>query len=208
MGLAFSPNGRFLYASDKISLNQYDLHSITGHDSVRLYTIDSSDDYAIRLLQLAPNEKIYLSTWHGGAFALHVINKPNELGIGCDFQFNDQQCISGNTNNLPNMVNYKLGGLMGSGCDTIINSVSDLQGDRFKVSISPNPASDKVDIVIKGSKEDLRMMVYNNLGEIVGNAVVNHYVEFDVSNFTNGVYQVCFISPNGTVSSSRLVVAR
>ncbi|MBL0310525.1 MAG: T9SS type A sorting domain-containing protein [Bacteroidetes bacterium] len=79
---------------------------------------------------------------------------------------------------------------------------------ELSIRVSPNPASDKVDIVIKGSKEDLRMMVYNNLGEIVGNAVVNHYVEFDVSNFTNGVYQVCFISPNGTVSSSRLVVAK
>ncbi|MBL0310526.1 MAG: T9SS type A sorting domain-containing protein [Bacteroidetes bacterium] len=203
-----SPNGRFLYANNVYGLNQYDLWSSNINDSVRLYTRDSTDPYWLSAMQLAPNGKIYIAKWNGGSYALHVINKPDEYGWACDFEFNGQQCITANTVNLPNMVNYKLGTLVGSACDTIINSVSGLSGDKFKVSISPNPASDKVDIVIKGSKEDLRMMVYNNLGEIVGNAVVNHYVEFDVSNFTNGVYQVCFISPNGTVSSSRLVVAK
>ena len=76
---------------------------------------------------------------------MHVINQPDSLGLACNFQFNGQQCITTNTWNLPNMVNYKLGALVGSGCDTVVATTSPQTpegGLKDRIQVYPNPANE------------------------------------------------------------------
>jgi hypothetical protein len=115
----FSPNGRFIYVSNVVSLNQNDLLSANIQDSVAVYTADSNEFYGINLIQSAPNGKIYGSTFNGGLKAFHVVNYPDSLGESCDFVYGGQPTITYNNMNVPNLINYNLGPLVGSGCDTI-----------------------------------------------------------------------------------------
>jgi hypothetical protein len=119
VSLEFSPNGRFVYASNVINLNQYDLLSANIQDSVAVYTADSNEFYGINLIQSAPDGKIYGSTFNGGLKAFHVVNYPDSLGESCDFVYGGQPTITYNDMNVPNLINYQLGPLAGSGCDTI-----------------------------------------------------------------------------------------
>ena len=204
MGLAFSPNGRFLYVSNKISLNQYDLWNDNLNDSVRLFTETDDNGYAIKTVQLAPNGKVYIATWHGGLYALHVVNNPDELGLACNFEFAGQPSITANTVNLPNMVNYKLSAAVGSGCDTVVSSLGELGIDRFNVSVSPNPASDFVRI--EASKNG-RFELYNAVGQMVLNYnwKRNDNLPVSVSQLPSGIYNYQFVTGDGEVSKGKLV---
>jgi hypothetical protein len=70
------------------------------------------------LCQLAPDGKIYISSPNGVA-SLHVIEKPNEKGLACDFRQHAVHLGSYNGTGLPNNPNYRLGPLDGLPCDTL-----------------------------------------------------------------------------------------
>jgi hypothetical protein len=210
IGLAFSPNGRFLYANTKLILNQYDLEAANPNDSVMLYRVDSTDGYYLHQQRLGPNGKIYISTYHGGTSHLHVINHPDSLGLACGFQFKGQQCVTTNTWNLPNMVNYKPGALAGSGCDTIISGLSpNLQSNlSSQLQVYPNPASDVVRITVSGGTGLLQLVIYNAVGQVVKQTVISGFVELDVSDLPNGIYQVNAGSYTGKLYRAQFVVVR
>jgi hypothetical protein len=78
----------------------------------------------------------------------------------------------------------------------------------FSVTLSPNPARDIVDITVKGSKEDILLTVYNTLGELMGTAKINGYVELNVADFPNGLYQIKCVNSQGVEYQTRLVVTK
>lgn len=210
MGLAFSPNGRFLYTSDKLSLRQYDLLSSNINDSIILYNVDSTDVFAIRLVQLAPNNKIYICTWHGGSYALHVINNPDEQGTNCNFQYNGQPCITGNTGNLPNMVNYKLGALTGSPCDTLtgLNEIERAEKERT-IKVFPNPATDFITVVYgftNWNKGEVTLEITNELGQIITQQQLALYSSFQTiqtSSFASGLYMAYIKRNNQIIATAK-----
>ncbi len=148
----FSENDSILYVASENTtsyLYQYDLTS-TNIGSSRI-TIDAINYpiYAAGNLKLAPDGKIYFSrTWYDGvSFSfpyadttfniyntyLSVVNSPNTIGSGCDFQpysfyLDGRRTYVG----LPNNPNYDMMALGGSVCDTlglpnqISNSTSEL----------------------------------------------------------------------------------
>jgi len=63
-----------------------------------------------------------------------------------------------------------------------------------------------VDVTIKGSRQDMQLIVYNMLGEVMGTAMVNGFVELDVAGFPNGVYQLAFTNLAGEKYTTRIVV--
>lgn len=81
-------------------------------------------------------------------------------------------------------------------------------GDGLEVKLFPNPAKDQVRFYITDTKDHVQMNLYNPIGELVRSLTINNSYDMDVSGFANGVYQVCIITPNGKLSSKRLVVAR
>ncbi len=209
-GLCFSPSGRFLYVNTKLLLNQYDLWSATPNDSVELYKVDSNDYAFMHQQRLGPNGKIYIGTYHGGTSHLHVINHPDSLGLACGFQFKGQECMTSNTNKLPNMVNYKLGALVGSGCDTLISSLpqNPQRGLKNIIQISPNPASDVVKITIADNREQLQLVIYNAVGQVVKQTIISGYLLLDVSDLPNGIYHIITGGDTGKLYKARFVVAR
>lgn len=144
----YSPNDSILYVStsrsssmDTAYLLKYNLNSVIiplSCDTLDIFT----SPIGTGALRLAPDGKIYFSRayeWGLPGFPyndtirnyinenLSVINYPDSLGAACDYQpfsFN----LGGKRTyyGLPNNPNYELGPLIGSGCDTINNSVADL----------------------------------------------------------------------------------
>lgn len=123
---AFSPNGRYFYLNTLYKLYQYDLEATDFATSRTL--IDTCDHWSyfgfeggFSYMTLAPNGKIYCSTWNGVP-AIHVINSPNLPGVSCQFFQHDTFPTFNST--LPNVINYDLGALplylANAGLDRII----------------------------------------------------------------------------------------
>jgi gliding motility-associated-like protein len=105
-GVEFSPDGNVLYCSiigEVGTVYQYDLQGDSTYIQNSRTIIGSGTDYS-GALQLGPDGKIY----HASKYAeyLSVIENPNVLGIGCNYQLNSfylggALCELG----LPNFVN-------------------------------------------------------------------------------------------------------
>ncbi len=135
-GCSFSPNNRIFYASSKNKLFQFNLDSPNVAQSKIQLWDDSTNWYIVQHL-LAPDGKIYIAsgppTLPSQAYTfrnknLTVIENPNVYGVGCNIQpysfyLNGMRCMGG----LPNMVNYNLGALIGSPCDTIVTCLANQQ---------------------------------------------------------------------------------
>lgn len=205
--LEFSPNGEYLYVANSNDLTQYNLLASDIQDSVELYVSDSSDFYGLRMLQLGPNGKLYCSTWNGGLYALHVINYPDVKCDSCDFVYGGQSTLTLNSNNLPNLINYKLGPLIGSGCDTIPNSVIELNANNVLPKVMPNPA-DKYAYVEMGMQGNYEFDLLNMDGQILATKQTKQVDIFNTENIAAGVYFVKVIdkSTGADISTKKIVV--
>ena len=104
-GIEFSPNGNLVYVSDWYdngNIYQYDLlagDSVAIQNSELLISGTGLSEGAA--LQIAPDNKIYhvAETWYG-ASQLGVINNPNILGIGCNYDPNGVNLIAGTSGQL------------------------------------------------------------------------------------------------------------
>ena len=132
-GVSFSPNGRFLYATDSWRIYQYDLEAediiesreIVAIDDGYIYYYPTDLDSVTALvcqfgwMALAPDGKIYISTITGSSRRFHRINNPNWKGEACDV---DQHSIVIPTSigrGVPNFPNFRLGPLDDSQADTL-----------------------------------------------------------------------------------------
>lgn len=195
-GLAFSPNGRFLYVSTVEYLYQYDTWS-SNIDSSRMtvgiydFFMDTTTTTNVThfwLMALAPDGKIYMSTSSSTPY-LHVINNPDSAGLACDFC---QHCIQlpiVNAFTMPNFPNFSLGREVGSFCDSLTNDVPKMDVENL-ISIYPNPASQSIRV-----KYDLKakseLLIYDQLGKQVLQISLDAYrkeISIDVTTFNNGIY--------------------
>ena len=95
-GVEFSPNGELLYTSAEGSgkISQFNLLAGSATDILNSETILGNAIVNGHALQLAPDGKIYIASW--GATFLSVINNPNIIGVGCDFnQFGPDLTLGG-----------------------------------------------------------------------------------------------------------------
>lgn len=102
-GVEFSPSGDILYATGEDGLKQYDITLPTAaliESSATILHNGVIGSYW-GSMQLATNGKIYITRLEGNGSveinALSVINNPNELGIGSDFEFDTISLGSGLT---------------------------------------------------------------------------------------------------------------
>src|SRR5690606_11319369 len=87
-GLAFSPNGKYLYVAKDFNILQLDLtdpnpqtawYHVAGLDTTwNAFMLHSS-------MYLGPDDKLYISNCTGLSDAMSVINDPNNKGVACDF---------------------------------------------------------------------------------------------------------------------------
>jgi hypothetical protein len=185
----FSNNDRFVYVSNIINLNQYDLWSANYQDSVELYREADTDYTGIEYIQLTPNGKIYGNPYSGGFYSYHVINNPDLKGDSCNFMWGGQPTLSGDTW-MPNMINYNLGPLIGSGCDTLTDTILSLNppsAEKDLLRIMPNPA-DKYLYVEMGKQGDYEFDLLNSLGQVVASKQTRQVDIFDTEGLASGIY--------------------
>jgi hypothetical protein len=180
----FSPNNRFLYVCNNINLNQYDLWATNKQDSIQLFLQNGGAQMGY--LQEAPNGKIYASTWNGGLPALHVINYPDQKGDSAGFVFGGQPTLTINSINVPNLINYKLGPLMGSGCDTI-TAITGVSTNSQEPKIMPNPAN-KYAYVEIGMQGNYEFDLLNTNGQVVDKKETPQIDIFDTEHIAAGSY--------------------
>lgn len=190
--LEFSPNGQFLYVSNPHNLVQYDLLATNVQDSVQLFLGDSSDYYSIHMLQLGANGKLYGSTWNGGLEALHVVNFPDRKGDSCNFVYGGQPTLTLNSMALPNLINYKLGPLVGSGCDTIQTGLIDVGDLQFRIMPNPVNSYAYVEVGMQGHEFDL----INASGQVIDKKETKQVDVFDTERLASGVYFIRFWDKN------------
>ncbi len=121
-GIAISPNSKYLYCTVEEYLYQFDLKSTNVAASrVTVGTYNGHvDPFPTKFDRcfLAPDGKIYVVT-SSGSRTLHIINHPDEAGVGCDFRQPGIRLPCYNARSLPNFPNYRLGPLDGTSCDTL-----------------------------------------------------------------------------------------
>jgi hypothetical protein len=121
-GVAISPNSRFLYNNKSDTAFQYDLWTADILASRKVVAVYDGfrDPFPVTfyMMQLAPDGKIYSSATSGARF-LHVIHRPDEEGMACQYQQHGIQLYKYNDFSVPNFPNYRLGPLDGSPCDTL-----------------------------------------------------------------------------------------
>ena len=126
-GLEFSPNSSFLYVAEYNSQNIIQYNLLAGSNIAILgsgVTIGQSTGN-IGALQLGPNGKIYISIVSSGN--LSVINNPDILGLGCDFNVNGPQLAGRTANNgLPTFFS-SIFNTQPSGCDSVATAIIDIK---------------------------------------------------------------------------------
>ncbi len=149
LGLAISSNNRFLYVSKTLYLYQFDLESKDIASSKVLIAempekLDTFWDAGFNNLQLAPNDKIYMSNM-GGRKYFHAIENPNEKGKSCNFKPKSLILPTNTAFGLPNYPNFRLGAVPNGNCDSIIEPPD----TTFAIIVYPNPYYSGEDLTIK-----------------------------------------------------------
>ncbi len=173
-GVAFSPDSRFMYVSRCDSLFQYDMQAKDFNESRQTVAqfdgiLDTSGlrDPSFYTLLNAPDGKIYMNSY-SSTKALHVINHPNQVGMGCDFQKWGFELPTLHYGQLPNMPNFDLGAVVPScpSCDPT------LQQDEF--SIFPNPFKEEIIICNKGAEDlgPLTFQLFDALGRLIQSKII------------------------------------
>ena len=147
-GVAFSPNGRYLYVSSIEDVYQYDTEAPDiAASMVHIAEWDGfyspSPPFAtlFDIAQLAPDGKIYIATGNGTQH-LHVIRNPDEAGLACNMEQHGIELPRYFVNSLPNHPNYHLGPVDGSLCDSLgINEGMGEQAIQLALQAYPNPST-------------------------------------------------------------------
>ncbi|MBK9270630.1 MAG: T9SS type A sorting domain-containing protein [Saprospiraceae bacterium] len=211
-GACFSPSGRFLYVGTYWDLYQYDLEAndinasevhIAHWNGFRYQNIFS---HMIGRMQLGPDCKIYINCRNSMKF-LHVINKPDEKGLACDFRQNQLELPQTHGGFLPSFPNYRLG--VAPVCDpNLAVSVYEIPTHRY-LSVYPNPASDEVSLDA-GDQNIKSVQIIDLLGQLVYHQKINATPSLNIKlrNFNPGTYIAICTLQNGSILRSKLIVKK
>jgi hypothetical protein len=147
-GLAFSPNGRFVYVNGWSYIQQIDLQVANPNNSwVNVANADTTADFQYySSMYLGPDDKLYIGNMDGFSNAMSVINNPNNKGTACNFCSKCLRFPSLNYRNMhynvgitspPCMPNYRLGATNPVCWPVGIEQTP----EKIAFSIYPNPAT-------------------------------------------------------------------
>ena len=215
---AFSLSGNIFYATtaallidDEYHLLQFDFASsnIPGScDTLETWS-DTTSLIGPGAVRLAPDGKIYFSrAYQCNAFPfcypypdsvhnyvneyLSVINNPDVIGSGCDYQrFSFYLGGKRTYYGLPNNPNYELGPVIGSACDSLfLNSPETIKSDSMlHLIVFPNPSATGIfHFQLSDKTEKINFIeVYDVTGRIVFTTNRNVH-EVNISSLLSGIY--------------------
>jgi hypothetical protein len=181
-GLAYSPNGQYLYAIGQFNIWQFDFADsswfhVAGMDT----TFNKFQEYDASYY--GADGKLYVGNFGGGSKQMSRIDAPDVKGAGCSFC---PRCLRldsvynyGGAGTPPCMPNYSLGK---DSCYPL--GVSHYNDKSNLLDVYPNPASTV--LYIKSDSKEKREL-YNSVGQLL---IVTKENEIDVRNFTKGIYYI------------------
>lgn len=173
-GLSFSPTGRFLYFSNLEKIFRVDMQSSLQPSDVQLvytYTpfMDSAFGYlnVFHVMELGGDGKIYTSG-SGGCRYYCTIDNPDAVNLAnIGYHHFNFKIPRYNNHSLTNHVNYSLGPLPGSPCDTLGLSVGRLTLKAPEIQIGPNPNKGNFTINFTEQKTSGVLEVYDLNGQLM-----------------------------------------
>ncbi len=209
----WSPNSRFLYAAKYDTLWQLDTWAEpleTGLEFISERTEDNSDPTGrnFGVAALGPDCKLYIRS-KSGSRTFHVIHKPDEKGLACDFVNQGIRLPSYSASgSFPNFPRFRVD--EEEKCDPSIVSIA---GEeiywRRDLIVYPNPARDYVNVnVPDGQQGDI--FILNMDGKIVlDERRVRDKQRMELLGLEAGMYSVEFVprdNKDRVVYTSQLVV--
>jgi hypothetical protein len=202
-GVAFSPSGRYLYATSQNVLFRADLQP-EPPETTRLDTVRFSYDplkksilvvpgNTFHVLLNGPDGRIYGNT-PSRAGHLHVLHNPDSKSISTsalDFRARGLPLPVANVRTLPHLPHYRLTALPDSPCDTLgIVGVAEVPPD-LEFRVSPNPARHSLLVECPGCPDGapLRAALHNIQGSQVRTVVhPGPVLRMDTHGLPPGVY--------------------
>ena len=184
-GLAFSPNGRFLYVTQYTNIYQYDLQDT--NQTTAWYYVHGIDTTAgmfagYTSIDLAPNGKMYIGNYQGVSRQMSVIDSPDFKGNWCNFcrKCLRSEAVYGYFGTAPTMPNYGLGAK--APCWPL--GMGEIADNRFEINVYPNPANSILYISYTNPNK-LEFELYNTIGQLI---LTTYSKEINVSSFSKGIY--------------------
>jgi hypothetical protein len=222
----FSPNGKMYYVSRADSLIQFDLTDFPNsiNRTVIWYSQLNYEDpnfWGICDIELGPDRKIYVGTsshaqdytsqWgpiDSGCSYLGVIEYPNVAGMGCSFN-RLGLFLNGylSSQTLPTIVDYDMGPLIGSPCDTLITTGLFELNPTPQITLAPNPAQTEATLTWSGVREGafvLRDMLGRTLLQQELNASSGS-INLNLAEYPKGIY-LWQVQSNVHAQNGKLVV--
>jgi len=215
-GLAFSPDGRKIYASSTLFLYQFDLDkaNLAAYDTVAIWdgTYAPSPPFATYFLiqALRPDGKIYITTGNGTP-TLHTIDYPDSSGMACHVSQHSIVLPTINASTCPTFPNYFLGPVVGSICDSLGVGIEENNNLSLKeIHIYPNPATSYFWLKYNlPNNKDGWMGIYNTQGELVQKRRLycsTTQLQYYTDALKNGLYFIEVQSDAATKASAKVLV--
>lgn len=219
IGVAFSPNSKYLYVAAVEYMYQYDVEApdvsasrqtvavFDGHyilDAPQLVTTFGS-------LMLAPDGKIYGGTG-ASAWELHIIHHPDRPGLACEVEQHGLRIPHLHGFAPPNFAYYNLWDLPGSPCDTLGIDMPVVNTDApdppdWAWRVSPNPSSGGA-VVAFPSKVSGRLQVLDMAGRPVAQWQLEQADNFNITGLAlpAGMYIIRLEHQDGWVRHQKWLV--
>ena len=216
-GVAFSPNGRYLYVTSIEDVYQYDTEAPDISASM-VHIAEWDSTYSpfpplatlFDIAQLAPDGKIYIGTGNS-TDRLHVIHSPDSAGLACNIEQHGIALPRYFINSLPNHPNYHLGPIDGSVCDSLgINTGVPEAALQQTMHAYPNPSSGAFTLSYAAQPIVGELELYNAAGQVVLRGKLPawstmHNVQ--LSNIPVGMYYCRLQWANGSATTRIIIQA-
>lgn len=171
LGVAFSFDSRFLYATTSTDLFQIDLQDGNSVEHIAHHESLDEDNWPVGMgnIYLGPDCRMYISPG-STTYYIHVVHHPNLKGIACGFEARALRSPSNIATDLPNLPMYRFGGACDSTIafpykDTVSASV-ELRLDGG-VEVFPNPVVDYFTVSFTGQvPPHARLLLFDGLGRL------------------------------------------
>ena len=208
----WSANSRFLYYHTADSLWQVDTYEDELEDGrvfIAEWDPDSSDrPPRFNNTALGPDCRIYVRGGSSNNY-MHVIHKPDEKGVACDFQQSGIRLPHlSSTGSFPNFPRFRVD--EEEKCDpSIVSIVGEAVWWRRDLTVYPSPASAYVTVELPEHKSGT-VYILDMTGQVIFHLTkIGNDQRLDVSFLSAGTYSVEFVPDNNkerVMYTSRIVV--